>query len=206
MPDRLEEPPHDAVPALAQHHTVPAVRPSAATAFQGLHAALAVLEVDPVLQAGLLLGRDLASRPHRVLSIELETRVSEAIGEVTRGGEEEQSAGIEVETTDVEPAAAPSRRQIVKNTGAPRRIIAAHDLAVGFVIDQHPRQLGAPVAQFPPVEAHPIVRSDAGSERSRRAVHGEAAGADPVLHVASRAESERRQHLLQPLSRGGGGS
>ncbi|MCU0973528.1 MAG: hypothetical protein MUF80_06195 [Burkholderiales bacterium] len=89
MPDRLEESPHNAVPALAQHHTVPAVCPSAATAFQRLHAALTVLEVDSVLQAGLLLGRDLASCPHRVLSVELETGVGEPIGEVARGGEEE---------------------------------------------------------------------------------------------------------------------
>ena len=36
-----------------------------------------------------------------------------------------------------------------------------------------------------------IVRSDAGAEGGRGAVHASRAGADPVLHVATRAEAER---------------
>jgi hypothetical protein len=205
MPDRFEEPSHDAVPTFAQHRAVPAVCPGTAAFLERLDAGHAVLQGDPALEHGLLLRREFAPGPHGILPVELETGVGEAVCQVARRSEEEQSAGIEVEPADVEPSTSPHRRQVVEDAGAPLRIVAAHDLAFGLVIDQHPWQCALSVVELTTVEADAIARPNAGPEGGRATIDGEPPATDEVLHVAARTEPERREHLLQPLGRDGCG-
>jgi hypothetical protein len=192
----LEEPSHDAAPTLAQYHAIPSVRPGTTRALQGLETTLAVFEFDSVLQACSLFLSDLSVRAHGVLPFERETGMSEAVGKVTRRGEEEQPTGIEIQPADVQPPPGSRRRQVVKHAGASLRIVSTHDLALGLVVDQHSRQRGAPLTKLPPVETHPIAGSNAGPEHGRCAVDGQAACPDKVLHFATRTEPNRREDLL----------
>lgn len=198
MADRIEQPPHDAVAPLAQHHAVPAVRAGAAAFLQRFHARTAVVQFDALQQGRTLFGRHFAARAHGVLTFQFKTWMSEAIRQVARCGEKKKAAGIEIQAADIEPATRARRRQAVEDAGAPFRIVAAHDLALGLVIEQHPRQPGrVAVPQFPAVEQDAIMRADTGAERGSDAVHGEAAGANPFFHVAARTQPEGAQNLLQ---------
>jgi hypothetical protein len=82
------------------------------------------------------------------------------------------------------------------------RIVPAHDLALGFVVEQHARQRRHATPQFPAIQQNSIARPDAGAERGRDPVHGQPTGANPALHVAPRTKSEPCQNLLQALSGG----
>jgi hypothetical protein len=110
MAHGFEQPAHDAVTAFAQHHPIPAIRPGAARLLARLDTRLAVFQFHASFQGGTLLGRHLAARAHGILPLQLRARVGESVGQVPRGREEEQTSGIEIQATDVEPAGAARRR------------------------------------------------------------------------------------------------
>jgi len=194
----LEQAAHDAVAALFEHDAVPAVGPFAALGRNGFEARHAVIQLYSGAQPGDLLVGQLAQYPHRVLPFQLVAGVHHAIGNLTRGGEHQQPAAVEVETADHHPFRAAQPRQLVEHGRATGGIVAADDLALGFVVQQHLRQLrGRRCLQDAPVDFHLVVRAHARADPGGSAVHRDAAGNDPLLHVAARPEAGLGQHFLK---------
>jgi len=137
----LEHSAHDAIAALFEHDAVPTIGALAALGFNGLAARHAVIQLYAGTQPGDLLVGQLAQHSHRVLPIQLEAGVHHAIGDLARGGEHQQPATVEVETADRQPLRAAQPRQLVEHAWPTGRIIAADDLTLGLVIQQHLRQL-----------------------------------------------------------------
>jgi len=62
-----------------------------------------------------VLARELAPHPHRVFALDLVARMHEAVRELAGVGEEQETAGIEVEPADRDPVTAPNSRQMVEH-------------------------------------------------------------------------------------------
>src|SRR5439155_15209269 len=86
---RLEHAAHDAVTAFFHHDAIPVVRALAAFVYDGLATSQSIVQRDSRLQALDLRDAQRANHAHRVLALELETRMHHAVREIARGGEHE---------------------------------------------------------------------------------------------------------------------
>jgi len=194
----LEQPAHDAVAAFLQHDAVPAIGALAAFGCDGYATRHAVVQPDARQQPCRLRLGQLPAHPHRVLALETVARVHHAIGELPGRREQQQTAAVEVETADRRPFRVAQPRQPVKDARAAAGIIAADDLALGLVIEEHLRQpRGFGCAQQAAIDHHHVACADPGAEPGSCAIDRDAAGLDPLFHLAPRSEPRLRERLLQ---------
>src|SRR5262249_24533155 len=180
---------------------VPVVGALAAAILDRVELARLALELHAAEQALLLLVREPAQQPHRVLALDLEARVHEAVGELAVGGEDQQPAGVEVEPAHRPPAPAIHLGQLLEHGGPALGVVARDDLALGLVVHQHARQR---LAEAQPdevaVELHLVAGAHGIAELRDLAVDREVALGDQDLDVAARAVARLRHHLLQALA------
>src|SRR5476651_1113471 len=166
--DGLEHAAHLAVAAFAQDHAIPLVDGFAAAVGDLGEVRQAVVELDAGQQLLAHTLFQLAQRAHRVFAVNAVARVHQPVGQVARGGEQQQAFGVEVEAADGQPFAGLHRRQAVEHRWTAVRVVIADDFAGRLMVDQHARRLLA-----------------------------DAAGDDQLFHVAARTEAGLGQHLVQ---------
>ena len=121
-----------------QDHVVPVVRALAALVHEAVEAALLAVDLHALLGEELhLLGRERAHEAHGVLALDLVARVHQPVGEVARGGQDQQALGVEVEPAHRHPAAARDLRQPVEHGRPLAGIVLRDDLARRLVVDEH---------------------------------------------------------------------
>lgn len=80
------------------------------------------------------------------------------------------------------------------------RIVARHDLALGLVVDQHPRHANAELKiDELAIDPHLVGRADLLADAGRHAVDRDAAGDDHLFDLPSRGDAGLRQYLVQAL-------
>src|SRR5471030_3192676 len=196
--DGFEHAAHLAVAAFADDHAIPFVDAFAAAVGDLGEVRQAVVELDAGQQFLAHALFQLAQRAHRVFAVNAVARVHQPVGQVARGGEQQQAFGVEVEAADGQPFAGFHRRQAVEHRWTAIRVVIADDFAGRLVVDQHARRLLADAALDQlAVDADVVGRQDALADVGRLAIHRHAAGDDQFFHVAARAETGFGQHLVQ---------
>ena len=198
---RFEQPSHLAVAALHQRHVIPMVVAGAAVSLDVGEFRDAVVEQHAFPQRTLHVFVDDAGDPHRVFPVDTGRRMHQPVRQCAVVGQQQQSARIDVETSNDHPTAARELRQPVE-TGRPSvRIAARAHHTVGFVHDQNAYgRLGAMV-QWRAVDGDLIVNVDPVAQRRALAVDRDATRFDPPFHFATRAETRIRHHLVEFLGR-----
>src|SRR5207244_927258 len=85
--------------------------------------AACVVELHALEQALLLLGRQRAQDPHRVLALQAEAGMHQAVGQFARTGEQQQALGVQVQPADRLPLALVQLGQLAKDGRAVLRIV-----------------------------------------------------------------------------------
>ena len=98
--DRLEHAAHFAVAAFADHHAVPLVDAFAAAVGDLGERRQAIVELDAGQQLLAHAFFQLAQRTHGVFAVDVVARVHQPVGQVARGGKQQQAFGVEVEPAD----------------------------------------------------------------------------------------------------------
>ena len=198
QPDGVEELAHLAIATLGDDDAIPLVEPFAAAVDDRLEGGALAVDLDPFEQLGARVVVEMAHDAHRVLALDAEARVHQLVGETARGREEQQALGVDVEPSDRLPLALLQARQAAKDGRPVLRVVVADDLAGRLVVRDDPRR------RRHDAQAHRLaVHLDAVAERNalarvrRLAVDGDAALLDRLFHVAARADSRLRQHLVQ---------
>src|SRR5690606_9914018 len=116
---------HFAVAALHDHAVVPVVEAFAAGRFLDVgELGGAVFEHDAGLELFDHFFGDFATHAHRVLAVHLVGGVHQAVGQLTVGGEHQQTSGVDVQAANVDPAAFFQARQAVEHGRAAFRVVA----------------------------------------------------------------------------------
>ena len=137
--DGVEQPPHLAIAALRDLDAVPMVRAFAAAVFTAQKGRSLAFDRHPRQQARALLVGQRAEHAHRVLALDAETRVHQAVGELTRGREQQQAFGVDVESADRLPFAVQQTWQAAEHRRPAFRVINGHHFADRLVVSQHAR-------------------------------------------------------------------
>ncbi|RMS54765.1 hypothetical protein ALP64_204055 [Pseudomonas syringae pv. actinidiae] len=126
---------HFAVTAFHHHAVVPVVEAFAARSLLDVgKTGRPIFENHAVLEAQQHVVIDFATHTHRVLTVHFERGVHQAVGEFTVGGEHQQPGGVDVETTDVDPAAFFGARQTIEHGRTAFRVVTGADFAIGLVV------------------------------------------------------------------------
>ncbi len=185
-PKRLDQAAHLAVAAFLQHDVIPMIGALSAAVLECLDLGRAVLELDARQQRLLLFRRERADDPHRILALDLVTRVHHLVRELAGIGEQQQALGVEVEAPDRDPLAVADVGQLLEHGGPPFGIVARDDLARGLVVHENARaRLGKANLHELAVDAHFVTGSDLLTHVGGLAVHGDPAGEDKLLHRAA---------------------
>ncbi len=142
---------------------------------------------------------DFATHTHRVFTVHLVGRVHQAVGQFTVGGEHQQAGGIDVQATDIDPAAFFRTRQLVEHGRAPFRVVTGADFAVGLVVHDHAaNRFGRFFALDDlAINGDGVVQVDTLAKGGIFAIDLDPAFADPAFHVAARADADTGEDLLQ---------
>ena len=131
----LENAAHFAVAPLFEHHIIPFVHAFPALAVDAFHPRQAVFQHHALAgEQAHLIHAQLAQHAHRILALHFEARVGKTVGQLAGSGENQQAAGIDVQTADGHPTAARRLRQAVENAHAPLRVVTRYNLAFLLII------------------------------------------------------------------------
>ena len=147
---------------------------------------LAILQRHALAQLRRLLCRQHTENSRRILAFHLEARMHHGVGQLARGGEDQQTAGADIQTPDRQPARAAQRRQLGKHGFAALRVFARDDFAFRLVIDQHAdrlRNLGD--THIAAIDLNFVGGTDARADGGHFAVDGHACRFDPRLHCSA---------------------
>ena len=126
--------------------------------------------------------------------------MGKALNEFAWSGQDQEAAGIDVQTADGHPAAAGSLRQAVENADAALRVVAGNDFAFLFVVEDDARQAVCPFefddAAF---DGNVIVGRDFFTQLGYASVDRYPAVADPFFHFSTWADAGSGQDFLQAL-------
>ena len=130
---------------------------------------------------------DFAAHAHRVFAVHLEGWMHQAVGQLTVGGEHQQTGGVDVETADVDPTALFRPRQAVEHGRTSFGVVAGADLAFGLVIDDHAAHAfgGFFALDQAAIDGDGIVQVDTLTEAGNRTIDLDPAGADPAFDFAA---------------------
>ncbi|MNI25793.1 hypothetical protein D3C73_794690 [compost metagenome] len=159
----------------------------------------AIFKDNTRLQALDHLVVDFATHTHRVFTVHFVGRVHQAVGQLTVGGEHQQTGGVDVQATDVDPATLFRARHLVKHGRTTFRIDTGADFAVGFVVHDHAahRFGGLFTLDHLAIDGDGVVHVDALAKGGVFAVDLDAAVADPGFHVTARADADTGEDFLQ---------
>ena len=134
-----------------------------------------------------LFGSQPAQYAHGVFAFDFEAGVGETLDEFAGGGQDEQAAGVDVQASDGDPAAAGGLRQAVEDADAALRVVAGNDFAFLFVIQDDARQAIRPFefddAAF---DGNVVVGSDFVAQLHSFAVDGSIAESKLTTPTANR--------------------
>lgn len=195
----FEQAPHLAVAAFLENDVVPVVGPLPAAVLDALDQRRPVLELDAALECGRLLRGDAAEDAHGVLALDLVARVHEVVGEFAGSSEQQQAAGVEIQPPDGHPAGVAQEGQALEHVRPALGVVAADDLALGLVVDQHPRRARRVHAQAHALAVHldAVVGADTRPQGRGLAVDPHPAGEDQRLHVAARADAGLGEQFVE---------
>ncbi|MNP21062.1 hypothetical protein D3C76_1136670 [compost metagenome] len=126
----------------------------------------------------------------------------QTVGQLTVGGEHQQASGVDVQATDVDPAAFFRPWQAVEHGRTAFRVVAGADFAIGFVVHDHPAHgLGGLFAlDQAAIDGNRIMQIDALTQGGIHAVDLDPALADPGLDVTTRTHADTCENFLQFLA------
>ncbi len=189
---------HFAIAPFGERDVIPMIGALAAAIADAQEIGRAVFQLDAVQQLLTHAFSQLADHAHRIFTLDAVTRMHETVCQIARGGQHQQTFGVEVEAADREPLGGLHGRQLVEHRRTAFRISVADDFASRFVIQQHARRLVGQLAlDRLAVDANLVGRHDALADVGRLAVHRHAAGDDQFFHVAARAHAGFGQHFVQ---------
>ncbi|CAB3788196.1 hypothetical protein LMG28614_02640 [Paraburkholderia ultramafica] len=195
---RFEHTAHFAVTPFGERDVIPVIGAFAAAVADAQEVRRAVVQLDAMQQLLTHAFGQLADHPHRILTLDAVTRVHEAVRQIARRGQHQQTFRVEIEAADREPLGGFHRRQLVEHRRTAFRVGVADDFAGRFVIQEYARRLVGELAlDRLAVDADLVGRHDALADVSRLAVHRHAAGDDQFFHVAARTHARFGQHLVQ---------
>ncbi|VVN49322.1 hypothetical protein PS639_06323 [Pseudomonas fluorescens] len=159
----------------------------------------AVFEDDACLQALDHLVIDFATHTDCVFTVHFVGRVHQAVGQLTVGGEHQQTGGVDVQTTDVDPATFFRARHLVEHGRTAFRVVAGADFTVGFVVHDHAAyRLGGFFAlDHLAIDGDGVMQVDTQAEGGVFAIDLDAAVADPGFYVTARADADTGEDFLQ---------
>ena len=197
-PASVEKLAHLAVAALGDDDAVPVVRTVAATVDDRLEAGLLTLDVDAFEQARLMCFGQRAEKADRVLALDAEAGMHQLVREFTGVREQQQAFGVDVEPADRLPLALLQSRKTTEHGRPVLRIVMRDDLSDRLVVrdDARRRWHDAQLHRLA-VDLHAVAERDALADMRRLAVDFHMAVGDQVLHVAARADTRLREHLVQ---------
>ena len=206
MPLRAPETAHHAVAAFAERRAVPAIGPAAALLDQRVEPRGTIFEHDALGQAAQRLRARLAQDPHQVFAFHSEGGMHQPVGQSAVGGQNQQSAGVQVEAADRYPAPALEPRQCGEYGRMPGAAVARDELALRFVVCDDPvrPEIASRQLQYPPVQAKLLAAVNLESRLCPAPVDAEPPCRDPGLHFAAGGHAGRRQVLLDPNQSGTG--
>src|SRR5690606_33543872 len=102
-----------------------------------------------------------------------------------------QAGGIDVQTTDIDPATLFRSRQAIKHGRATFRVVTGADLAFRLVVDQHAAHalLDVFALEQLAVDADGVAQLDASPKGGDGAIDPDPAISDPLLDVTARAQA-----------------
>ena len=121
----------------------------------------------------------------------------EAVGELARVGEKQQSGAVQIQPADCNP---PARRQRVEHGAPSLRIAPRHELAHRLVVEQHAGRFCLRPFDGLAIHGDFIARAGSDAEAGDNAVDADASGRDPGLDLAARPQARRGEELLNPLA------
>ena len=129
---------HFAVAAFFNHDVVPFVCAFAALFVDAFDFCQAVFEHHAFFgEAAHLFGGQPAQHAHGVFAFDFEAGVGKTLDKFAGGGQDEQAAGVDVQASDGDPAAAGGLWQAVEDADAALRVVAGNDFAFLFVIQDN---------------------------------------------------------------------
>jgi len=116
---RRKQTPDQPVAALSHPHPIPAIGAFPTLRLEDLEVRRPVVELHAGAQLVQLLRAQLADDPDRVVAARLEARMRQTVRDLTRIGEDEQTAGVEIQAAHGEPPAPFHDRHAVEDARAP---------------------------------------------------------------------------------------
>src|SRR4029453_18152225 len=170
---RFEQAPELAIASFLDHDVVPMIGAFAAAILELLDLCRSVIELDARCERSLLLGRERAHHPDRVLALDLVARMHHLVRELARVREQQQPFGIEIESPDRDPLAVADVGKLLEHRRTTFGIVARDDLAGRLVIHENARaRFGEADPDELAVDSHFVAGSDFLSDLGRLAVYG----------------------------------
>ena len=125
-------------------------------------------------------------------------RVHQPIGQLTVGGEQQQTGGVDVQAPHGDPARVLNARQTIKYSRTPFRILAGTHLAIRLVIGQYPADqiFGRFGGDGVTIDADHGTGTDPITQGGRLTIDTDPSFADQCFHFATGAHTGTRQHFL----------
>jgi hypothetical protein len=196
-PSSLEHPAHFAIAPFFQGNSVPAITAFAAQVFEHAELGNAIFELDALKKTRLLLFTKLAQDPHGVFPFGTIARMRQAIGQVSRSRQNEQTLGVKVQPAHRQPFTDFHFRQTGENGRAPFRIVVTHNLASRLVIqDDAGRLQGVRPGYRSAIDTHLIISCDSLPDMGGLAVHRHTPRNNQFFHLASRTHTSISKNLV----------
>ena len=125
--ERREHAAYQAIPAFANAYAIPAVGALSTLGFHHVEPGRAIVEGNAAAQRTDLFGTQFADQAYGIIAARTVARMRQTIGEFTRVGEDEQPAGVVVESANRDPAAAPGDRDAIEDARASFGIAVAYN-------------------------------------------------------------------------------
>ena len=197
MANRLPEPTHLPIASLVQDHPVDrianVIRPRCSLRRTGLDAvegSRAIIQLHPSQQLPYCLRPRLTPEPDEVFALDPAGWMHQPVRQLTVGSKEQQPSSIDVQAPNHDPAPVPWDGQAVEDRGTAPGITPGGHLADGLVIEERllrPR-LHKLKIKSATVEANLLPSAGPVAELREAPAHREPPLADPLLHLAPRAD------------------
>jgi hypothetical protein len=201
--DRFPEASDLALSAFHDHDVVPVITALAPRVDNLLESRKAILELDTVNQLFELVVTDMAVYANCILSLDEVRGVHETVCELTMRGKNKQPGTVEIKPSDCNPASILERGQAIENRLPASLIMTAHDFAFRLVIhDDMMFLLGAKpfLTDRAAIDLDPVILTDMITELRQPVIDPYSSLPDPLLDLATRAESGIGKHFLQTLT------
>ena len=157
-----------------------------------------VFQLHAITHGLHLLFAQLAQNTYCVFTLGTVARMHHAVGNIARCREDQQTFGVQIQTTNRQPLAHFQGRQATEHGGTALRVVVRNNFASGLVVQNHARRaLGiGPIDQLT-INTHLVVCTDTLTNMSRLAIHGNTACNNQLFHIAARTDTGLGQHLVQ---------